>query len=160
MKNIWTIIILSLIINIAKGQNSYSLDSLNYLKLKKSDYKINKDLFYARYGSSKYNEDAIFLYYSVRKKSYLQATLAAPIAIGGLLLSNYAINKLKNVKTQNNLRILTTIPLVGFGAGLTFVGIIRSVRYTKKHLLQDMILYKQRGIVTERISNYIDNDFD
>lgn len=136
------------------------LDSMNAKALRSPDYSMTQELFEHKYGYGAYNNEIIPLYFNVRRKAHYQVALAAPLATLGILGISALANGIKNTQLHSSLILVTFIPLLGFGGFYTFNGIKESIRFTKKRLLQDLIHYKQTGIPSRQIQDYIDTEIN
>ena len=142
------------------AQEPHKLDSLKLYHFDKKDYQISLNEFEKKYG---YNDTAKYIidvYRYARKIGYRNSVVSLPLGAAFFAGADYAITNYvftKDEDRQFSTFMVVCVPIV-FGSVAYFVrGILHLKLYTKKHLLEDLVLYRQKHEFRSRVYQYMED---
>ncbi len=145
----------------------HKLDSMKMFVLKNEDYKISRSEFTKRYSYSDTSKAIIDLYFYRRRAAFFNTVFSLPIATALFIADDELCALIKSDDPQKigkyegyqTIAFLSTEPLIIAGGIFFFCRGINDYRiYTKKHLLQDLVLYRQQGQMKTRVYQYLESD--
>lgn len=142
------------------AQKRHKLDSLKMYNLDKKDYKMSLNEFDKVYGfndTAKYIIDIYRYGRGVGKRNtILSLPLGAALYVGAdYAIANYVFTN--DEARQSSTFLVVAAPIV-VGSVVYFIrGLVHLKIYTKKHLLQDLVLYRQKKEFRSRVYQYMDD---
>jgi hypothetical protein len=160
VKIIFFFLLLSFVRFNSMAQEPHKLDSLKLYHFDKKLYKISLNEFDKLYGFNDTAKYIIDIYRFGRKIGWRNSIISLPAGAALFAGADYAITRYvftKDEDRQFSTFMVVCVPIV-FGSIVYFArGLLHLKIYTKKHLLEDLVLYRQKHEFRSRVYQYMED---
>lgn len=120
--------------------------------------KYSKQDFLDKFGKDEMSKEIIEMYFARRKAARLSSLISLPLGTGVFLGAEQLALLIGSAAVSQTLFLVLAVPAIGLAIFFTVKGVKEWLTYTKKHLRNDLILYKDFGKYSNRIQKYIDTE--